>query len=248
MLFDGFVAVVDSGVGGLTILNNLQTEFPRCDFLYLADSSHCPYGTKTATEIKSRLRVIVEWLTLQRVSAVVLACNTASVFAEDLRREFDMPFYDVIVPTCKLVAATTVTKRVALLATDFTVASKIYSKRLAQFGIETVSFACSSLVPFVENNAVKTSECDFALQKALRDLPNVNADTVILGCTHFPILKNKIMQYTGKAQIVQCVTDYSPKKELRRFGKTIFFTTGDVAATEKASKFFPEAHFAHLNI
>ena len=249
-LFSRFAAVVDSGVGGLTVLADLREKYPRCNFLYLADSAYCPYGTRSEADIRNRVHSVVGWLARRNVAAVVLACNTASLFADSLRDRFDLPIYDVVAPTCRLAAATTVNKRVAVLATEATVRGNVYPKLLAEYGVNAVQTACSGFVPFVEGAAVGTDACDSAVDNALKDLPRTCADTVILGCTHFPVLRDKIVRYTGSARIVQCVVDFVPPSVClsRRHGKCIFFTTGDASAANKASEFFSKARFVHTDI
>lgn len=255
--FADFAAVVDSGVGGLTVLQTLRSRYPHCNFVYIADSANCPYGTKSNEEIFARVSTLVGWLEERKVSSVVLACNTASVFADKLRVNCGIPIFDVILPTCRLVSETTRSKRVTLLATNATVRSGVYRKTLAKMGITTVQFACSGLVQFVENNTVCTPDCDFAVRSALADLSKANADTVILGCTHFPLLRKKIQPFVGKARVVQCVSDFHPSSAPQedaqkisggKHGKTLFFTTGSVAAAKNASRWFGEAHFVHINI
>ena len=252
----GCVGVIDSGVGGLTVLKNLQEQYPHCNFVYLADGAYCPYGIKTFEQIFNRVSVLIEFLQSSGAAAIVLACNTASVFADKLRAKFSLPIYDVIVPTCKLVVATTVKKRVALLATNATVKSGAYTSLLNDSGIAVVSFPCSSFVPFVEQNAVDTLECEAAVRKALRELPQCDVDAVILGCTHFPLLKNKIAPYSNGAKIIECCTDFSPVFHVPgNTEKTIFFTTGvEKIATwgEKKCDFayelFGEIKFLHIDL
>ena len=251
-----FVGVIDSGVGGLTILQNLQRQFPDCNFVYLADSAYCPYGTKSFEQIFSRVCTLVEFLASAGAAAVVLACNTASIFAGKLRAKFTLPIYDVIVPTCKLVAETTRTKRVALLATNATVKSGAYSNYLNDCGVTVVSFPCSSFVGFVEQNLIDTPACIEAVRLALHALPRCNVDTVILGCTHFPVMKNKIAPYANGAKIVECCTDFSPTFCCsEKLAKTQFFTTGvEKSVTwggkkcDFASNCCENIHFAHLDL
>lgn len=244
-----FVGVIDSGVGGLTVLKQLQATCPDCNFVYLADSAYCPYGTKSFGEIFSRVSTLVEFLQSHGAQAVVLACNTASVFADKLREKFSLPIYDVIQPTCKVVAATTVNKRVALLATNATVKSGVYGKILNDSGIAVVSFPCSSFVPFVENDLIDTAECDEAVHAALSQLTHCNVDTVILGCTHFPVLKNKIAPYVNGAKIVECCTDFSPTFCAdKKPQNTIFFTTGVAKNANFASKWFGEINFERIDL
>lgn len=249
VLQKGFVGVVDSGVGGLTVLKELQRKSPNCNFVYLADSAYCPYGTKSFEQIFFRVCKLVEYLQSNGASAVVLACNTASVFADRLRAKFSIPIYDVIEPTCKLVAETTQNKRVALLATNATVKSQAYSNNLNNCGVAVMSFPCSSFVPFVEHNAQETADCEEAVRHALRELPHCDVDAVILGCTHFPVLKNKIAPYANGAKIIECCTDFPTAFcAAKKPAKTQFFTTGVEKNANFASQWFGNVQFKHVNL
>lgn len=240
--FCNFVGVVDSGVGGLTVLRELQSRHPDCSYVYFADSAYCPYGTKTDAEILARVTRVVGWLVSQGVVAVVLACNTASVFADNLRKQFNLPIFDVILPTCRLAAQISVTKRVALLATNATVRSGVYRERLARLGVHATSFACSDFVPFAENGTTNTPECALAVRRALKNLPQAGVDTVILGCTHFPLLRKQIARHVGNAQIVQCTTDFAPAPDVCRRGDTVYLTSGSLSPAS-VSQICPEARF-----
>lgn len=247
--FIGYVGVIDSGVGGLTILKQLQRDFPTCNFVYIADNMYCPYGTKQPHEILFRVRQLVGFLEECGAQAVVIACNTASVFVEALRQQFNIPIYDVITPTCKRVVNTTQRKRVALLATNATVNSGAYQHILNASGIEVFPFVCSQFVSFVENNEVDTTECDMVVEQALSTLPEYNVDTVILGCTHFPLLRKKIAPYTNGATIVECCTDFQPSSDCDKLpAKTVFLTTGVEKQVNNAAKWFAHAHFSHIDL
>ena len=248
-LFGGYVAVLDSGVGGLTVLRQLQNDFPQCNYLYLADNAYCPYGTKTPKQIYDRVCKAVNFLEGNGAEAIVLACNTASIFAEEIRCGCGVPLYDVILPTCRLVAKTTVTKKVALLATNATVQSNVYAKQLALYGIQTASFPCSDFVPVVEAGAVDTFDCDKIIKTALKDIGNADFDTVVLGCTHFPLLRHKLTPYFGQAKVLECVTDFCPDiVAYGAVGASVYFTTGDSKTTKITSKYFSEVTFEHIDI
>ena len=245
-----FVGVIDSGVGGLTVLRRLQRDFPHGNYVYLADSAYCPYGVKSPNEIQRRVETLIKYLQDNGAQAVVIACNTASVFADILRAQFNLPIYDVIAPTCKQVASVTRNKRVALLATNATVNSGVYQRELAKKDIAVEAFRCSRFVPFVEANNVDTSECDEAVAKALSALPKSNVDAVILGCTHFPILRKKIAPYTNGANIVECCCDFQPSAswQCTRPLKTQFFTTGVEKQANYASQWFGKTDFIHVDL
>ena len=248
-IFTGCVGVIDSGVGGLTILRQLQQKYPTCNFVYIADSAYCPYGTKQPQEILLRAMHLVEFLHDCGSQAVVIACNTASVFADSYRQQFSLPIYDVITPTCQRVADITNSKRVALLATNVTVKSCAYQRVLSARGIATIAFPCSEFVSFVEAGAVDTLECGCAVDKALHVLPKCNVDTIILGCTHFPLLRKKIAPYANGARIVECCSDFQPTVYNGTTSKkTVFLTTGVENQANNASKWFGQVGFTHIEI
>ena len=246
----GCVGVIDSGVGGLTVLKQLQRDFPNCSYVYLADSAYCPYGVRTPQEIQQRVEILIKLLQSYGAQAVVIACNTASVFADAMRSQFDFPIYDVIVPTCNRVASVTQTKRVVLLATNATVSSHAYERQLQKRGVEVVAVPCSSFVPFVEANEVNTAKCSNAVEKALANISSSHVDTVILGCTHFPLLRKKIAPYFNGATIVECCTDFQPPVSclVEQSPKAVFFTTGLEKQANFASQWFGEVHFLHIDL
>ena len=247
--FENYVGVIDSGVGGLTILGQLQHKCPTCNFVYIADSAYCPYGTKQPQQIFTRVKALIQYLQDSGAQAVVIACNTASVFADNLRQQFSLPIYDVIVPTCKRVDDITATKRVALLATNATVKSNAYQRILNASGITTIAFPCSEFVPFVENGKVDTFACSVAIDKALHMLPMCNVDTVILGCTHFPFLRKKIAPYVNGAQIIECCTEFYPQFDTGITpGNTVFLTTGTEKQVNGIANHFGRISFVQVNI
>ena len=245
----GYVGVIDSGVGGLTILKQLQHKYPTCNFVYIADSAYCPYGTKQPQEILTRVKTLVQYLQDGGAQAVVIACNTASVFADTLRQQFSLPIYDVIAPTCEHVMNITKCKRVALLATNATVNSGVYQHILNTSGIAVISFPCSEFVPFVEKGKVNTLDCSLAVEKALRALPGCKVDTVILGCTHFPYLRKKIAPYVNGANIVECCTDFQPLQGNGiAQGKSVYVTTGEEKQVNNVANKFDQVIFSHIDI
>ena len=248
--FSNFVGVIDSGVGGLTVLRQLQRDFPLCSFVYLADSANCPYGVKSPQEIQHRVETLIKFLQYNGAQAVVVACNTASVFADRMRAKFNLPIFDVIAPTCKQVASVTRTKKVALLATNATVRSQAYQLELQKYGITVEALPCSNLVPFVEANTVNTAECSEAVASALFNLTQCDADTVILGCTHFPILRKKISPYAKGKKIVECCCDFQPSVVYspKQTSQTVFLTTGLAEQANNASQWFGNTDFVHIDL
>lgn len=243
-----FVGVIDSGVGGLTILQKLVAVNNNQNFIYIADHAFCPYGTKTNDTILSRAEKLVGFLQEKGAYSVVIACNTASVFSDELRAKFAVPIYDVIEPTCKAVQKITKTKRVALLATNSTIANGAYQKTLLQSGIQTVDYACSKFVPFVENAATASISCLKTIEQTLKTLPQSNVDAVILGCTHFPLLKRQISYYCKNAELIECQCEL-PMLSVENGGmqgQITYYTTGNVDYANVAAKPFGSVHFKKL--
>lgn len=244
---ESFVGVIDSGVGGLTVLKQLQSH-SLCSYVYLADGAYCPYGTKKPSDVFLRVTELIHFLQNNGAKAVVIACNTASVHADSLRQRFSLPIYDVITPTCKRVVNTTTSKKVALLATNATVESLVYQRKLNAHDISVVSFACSRLVTFVEANEIETPSCEAAVKSLLFGLPRCDVDTVILGCTHFPILREKIAPYANGAKIVECCTDFPPICSGVECQDTVYLTTGSESQANNAAKWFGNVSFTRVDI
>lgn len=243
-----FIGVIDSGVGGLTILRQLQQSHPY-NYCYIADHAFCPYGSKSNDVLFHRASKLVKYLRDNGSKAVVLACNTISVYARELSSLYNLPVYDVITPTCQAITSNPNVKRVALLATRSTLNNRVYHNILSQYGVEVADFDCSSFVPFVEQCATSTLACRQTVQNKLYNLPQTRADAVILGCTHFPLLRGQIAYYCGDAKIFECrcdlpdnIFDYSTSPVIT------YFTTGSVDFANVAAKWCGSVVFMHLDI
>ena len=243
----GFIGVIDSGVGGLTVLQRLRQNYPY-DFTYVADHAYCPYGTKPNEVVLSRASKLVEYLKKQGAQGVVLACNTMSVYADKLRQLYGIPIYEVITPTCKNVIESKA-KTVVLLATKSTIANGTYQAILSQYGIQVHTFDCSDFVPYVEQCSATSIACQRVVYDALHELPKMKVDAVVLGCTHFPLLRRQISYYCADTRIVECccylpsdITDVSTR------GKTAYYTTGNVDFANDASSWYKvdSIAFKHL--
>lgn len=245
----GFIGVIDSGVGGLTILQQLRQSHSY-NYVYIADHAFCPYGTKRNDVLFGRASKLVDYLKCQGAQAVVLACNTVSVFADRLQQTHKLPIYDVITPTCQFVVDNRAIKKVALLATKATITNGAYQSCLAKHGIEVVSFDCSAFVPFVEQRATTTLACQITVHKALRNLPQTQVDAVILGCTHFPLLRRQITYYCHNDKIVQCRC-FLPSDIDGASSSTPtvqYLTTGDTDFANTSAACFKDVNFIHVTL
>jgi len=200
---DGAIGVFDSGYGGLTILEQIRTELPGYDYIYLGDNARTPYGTRSFEVVYRFTLECVTHLFEMGCQLVVLACNTASAKALRSIQQHDLPLMDpdrrvlgVIRPTVEAVGAMTRSRHVGLLATSGTVQSNSYPleiKKLYQ-DIVSNSEACPMWVPLIENNEHNTEGADYFIRKNVQHLlaADPQIDTIMLGCTHYPLIEDKI--------------------------------------------------------
>lgn len=228
------IGVFDSGVGGLTVLKGLQEALPEETFIYIGDNLHSPYGEKTHEQLLKYTADIVTFFIKQDVKMIVLACNTTScVVLEDLRRLFpQVPLLGVTEATCEMVKQNDL-KKVLIMATKATITSQAYQKRIGES--RTIGLACPSLVPLIENGA-PTSEIEDALHELL-DEPLKECDSIVLGCTHYPIVAPQIHKlfpqhqlYSSSDAIVDEVKMYLENHDAKSLhkGKSVVYTTGDL--------------------
>src|ERR1022692_2294313 len=192
------IGIFDSGVGGLTVLKALRRKLPHRDFVYLGDTARVPYGRKPAAMVAEFAYGITEFLRGMGVEGVVIACNTASAAAlPELAGHFSIPIWGVIEPGVEAAARLTRTGRVGVIGTKGTIASGAYQRRLEQRGLTVWARACPMLVHIVEEGLAQSPECDLLLQHYLGDRAGI--DTLILGCTHYPLLHDAIQRAVGDA-------------------------------------------------
>lgn len=193
------IGVFDSGAGGLTILSALRKELPAENFIYLGDTAHCPYGTRSEAEITHLTLQANRFLIAQGVKLIVVACNTASQAAlTALRSTFSLPFVGVV-PAVK--PATRITKRgrIGVAATDRAVKATYLQQLIAEFaaGIEVFSVGCPELVTLVELGQLGGQVVEDTLRHSLQPLLAAEVDVIVLGCTHFPALRPAIEHVVG---------------------------------------------------
>lgn len=194
------IGVFDSGLGGLTILKALRRALPRENLIYFGDTANVPYGSKSKQTVTRFSLDIARFLAAQNVKMIIVACNTASALAlAELRKQCRVPVLGVIEPGAQKAALTTKNGRIAVLGTEATVRSKAYpkaiKKHLSQAHI--IQQACPLFVPLVETNWAKKPATQLIAQTYLAPVLRSKADTVILGCTHYPVLKHVIKRVLG---------------------------------------------------
>ncbi|MEO7983314.1 MAG: glutamate racemase [Bacteroidota bacterium] len=202
----GPVGVFDSGYGGLTVLKEIIHQLPQYDYLYLGDNARAPYGNRSFETVYQYTLQCVNWFFEQGCSLVILACNTASAKALRTIQQNDLPkiapgkrVLGVIRPTAEIIGTFSQTKSVGVLATNGTVVSESYPMEIARFFPELKVFqeACPMWVPLVENEEYKNHGADFFVKKNLHNIfeKGEYIDVILLACTHYPLLKEKIEEY-----------------------------------------------------
>lgn len=192
------IGVFDSGIGGITVLKELLRHFPQESFIYLGDTARLPYGSKSPETVRNYTVQNMKYLVSRNVKAIVVACNTAST--QVYENEFDgRPIYNVIDPGSKLAAEATQNNKIAVLATRATVAAGSYTKKIHLFKPEAEVFsrACPLFVPLAEEGLIDDPITNLIAYRYLNDLKANDVDTVVLGCTHYPLLKSSIAKVFG---------------------------------------------------
>lgn len=206
MLRPGPIGVFDSGYGGLTILSEIQALMPEYDYCYLGDNSRAPYGTRSFEVVYEFTRQAVETLFDMGCNLVILACNTASAKALRTIQQNDLPNIDpdkrvlgVIRPTAEIIGKVTTSRHVGVLGTSGTIQSESYPIEIKKIfpDIIVTGEACPMWVPLVENREYETEGADYFIKKNLDNIlsKDPDIDTLILGCTHYPLLLDKIKKY-----------------------------------------------------
>lgn len=199
MVHASAIGVFDSGVGGLSVLKHIRAQLPTVPLLYVADSGHVPYGDKTQDYIRERSLVLAEFLVRQGAAAVVIACNTATAAAAaPLRARFDFPIV-AMEPAVKPAVSATRSGIVGVLATVGTLESARFAALLEQYAgdVRIVTQACPGLVEQVEAGELASAATRALVARYARPLIERGADTIVLGCTHYPFLKPVITEVVG---------------------------------------------------
>jgi len=194
------IGVFDSGVGGLTVVREIMRQIPNEKIVYFGDTARVPYGNKSKETVTRYSRQIVRFLQTKQVKAIVVACNTASAFAlDEIEKEIDIPIIGVVRPGAKVAAEATRNGRVGVIGTAGTVGSNIYSTYIKQIkpNAEVTSKACPLFVPLVEEGLWQDPVTDEIAMRYLSELIDIGIDTLILGCTHYPLLTEVIAEIMG---------------------------------------------------
>lgn len=195
------IGVFDSGVGGLTVVREIMRNLPAERIVYFGDTARVPYGNKSKETVLRYSRQIVKFLKTQQVKAIVIACNTASAHAlDDLELETDVPIIGVVKPGASVAVEATRNKRIGVIATEGTIKSNLYQKLIQQADpkIQVFGKACPLLVPLVEEGWTRDPITYEVAARYLDKLLQEDIDTLIMGCTHYPLLRSLLREVAGE--------------------------------------------------
>src|SRR3982751_3734358 len=255
------VGVFDSGVGGLTVLHECLVTMPHEDFVYLGDHARLPYGPRPLAEVRQFAREIAAYLQSQGVKLVVNACNTATSAAlPQLKEELDVPVVGVITPEAHAAVQATRNRRIGLLATEGTVDAGRYRELVHALdaGVELVQLACPRLVPLIESDDPFGAETAAAVRDYAAPLKDAGVDTVILGCTHYPLIRPIFQRLFGRdvtlvfsaeetaQEVAQTLARKGYENAVDREGSYRFLTTGEPAAFRELGERFLQLPLAEV--
>lgn len=195
------IGVFDSGIGGLTVVKSLNMFLPSESIIYFGDTARVPYGPKSNSTVIEYSIQDAKFLAKRNVKVIVVACNTASSIAiEELRNQFDIPIIGMINPGAKAAIKESKNKKIGVIGTETTISNKAYSKAINKIDdkIEVIEKACPLFVPLAEEGWTHHPATKLIAEEYLTELKEAKIDTLILGCTHYPILKDIIQEAVGE--------------------------------------------------
>ena len=194
------IGVFDSGIGGLTVAREIMRQIPNEKIIYFGDTARTPYGSKSKETVTRFSRQIVRFLQTHDVKAIVVACNTASAYAlEELEKEIDIPIIGVVKPGTKAALGATKNGKIGVIATAATIGSQIYTKYIKENAEDDIVYgkACPLFVPLIEEGLWEDPVTDEIARRYLTELIDLDIDTLILGCTHYPLIRKALGRIMG---------------------------------------------------
>ncbi|MGL4392189.1 MAG: glutamate racemase [Fusobacteriaceae bacterium] len=247
---ENFIGVFDSGVGGLTVLKEILKLLPNENIIYFSDAGNSPYGEKSEKEIQTLCLNILDFLLDKKCKAIVIACNTATVAAIDIIREkTSVPIIGVIAGGVEEALRATKNKKIGILGTDFTVNSNAYKKELLvhDSNLEIFQSACTKFCPMIENGWENFEERFSVIEKYISIIPK-DVDTLILGCSHYPLIENDIRKFFTKniinpakktvLNLEKILCEKNILGENNNNSEIKFFTTGEVETFKNLAEKF----------
>lgn len=261
------IGFIDSGVGGLTVLKEALKQLPNENTIYLGDNARCPYGPRPKEQILAFTWQLTKFLLEKNIKMLVIACNTATAVAlDEIKEKLPIPVVGVILPGARAAVKATKTNKIGIIGTQGTIQSASYETalRLKVPEIQPFSLACPRFVPIVESNQVRSSVAKKIVAETLLPMQRAKVDTLILGCTHYPLLRPLIQSVMGdKVTLidsgvetigeVSMLLDYFDIAHLPVNHQPIreFYTTGSVDAFNQIARTWlekPEINAKHIKI
>lgn len=214
---DAPIGVFDSGMGGLTVAREIMRQIPNEKIIYFGDTARLPYGSKSQETVTRFSRQIVRFLRTFQVKTIVVACNTASAYAlDELEQESDIPIIGVVKPGAKTAAEVTRNGRVGVIATEATIGSQIYTNYIQELNKDVTIYgkACPLFVPLVEEGLWEDPVTDEIAKRYLTELIDIDIDALILGCTHYPLIRSTLGRIMGE-KVALVNPAYETARELR---------------------------------
>ncbi|MHA6252096.1 glutamate racemase [Oceanobacillus sp. CAU 1775] len=237
------IGVIDSGVGGLTVAYELMRQLPKEELIYLGDTKRCPYGPRTEEEVRTFTWEMVNFLLEKNIKLLVIACNTATAFTiDELKENLNIPVIGVINPGSRAAIKVTSNEHIGVIGTEGTIKSGAYPEALKNINsrLHVELLACPLFVPLVEQGNFSSEQTRQIVEETLKPLKRTNIDTLILGCTHYPLLKEVIQEVVGDEVNVissseETARETSTVLEIKKLLNTkelplhhTFYTTGGV--------------------
>lgn len=237
------IGVIDSGVGGLTVFKELMHRLPNEQFIYIGDTARCPYGPRSAQEVRTFTWQMADALKSHSIKMLVVACNTATAVAlESLQKKCPFPVVGVVFPGARAAIKATKRSEVCILGTSGTIQSGAYERAIKSLSSSCtiIPLACPAFVPLVESDEYEGAFAKKLVEKTLEPLKKETFDTLILGCTHYPLLQKHIEEVVGEHvtvlssaeetanDVLQLLTFYQLVKKQLVQPSHIFYTTGSI--------------------
>jgi glutamate racemase len=229
------IGVFDSGVGGLTVVREIIRQLPDEKIIYFGDTARVPYGSKSSATVNRFSAQITRFLLTKEVKAIVVACNTASALAlDELKRDFELPIIEVVVPGARTAIEKTTTGRIGVIGTEATIRSGIYQRIIHSTHPEILvtAKACPLFVPLVEEGFRDHHVTGDVIDYYLQSMKEADVDTMILGCTHYPLLRSRIKNYLGeKIELINPA--YETAKDIKKLLETTNLENKSLCSSNK---------------
>ena len=252
-MIDGAIAVFDSGLGGLTVVHELKELLPKETIIYLGDTLRCPYGSRSVEAIRTFTKEITTFLLTKKIKIIVVACNTVSSVALDVVKSVagEIPVLGVVEPGCRAAVSHSADKKVGVIGTRATISAGAYGNGIRAIDSEITVYekACPLLVPLVEEGFTQPPVVDIILEEYLDELIDYGIDSLVLGCTHYPLLSKSIHRVLGgrikvldsawwSAKEVKCILSQKELLLSERVSKDYFYATDMTPQFQKIASNF----------